>query len=183
MWTTFQVFIELVTILLLFYAFLFFWPQAMEDLSSQIRDQTRNPSIGREVLTTGLPGKFPNSFLEEKQISLRNLTTESICPLVSCNLLFCSIAMYIQVHKKHMFYSSSLKHTYTHTHTHTHMYTPIYSILLPRYPGSRRSPGNPLQYSCLGNPMNRGACWATVRGVAKSQTQVSTAHYLNCPVS
>ena len=132
MWTTFQVFIELVTILLLFYAFLFFWPQAMEDLSSQIRDQTHNPSIGREVLTTGLPGKFPNSFLEEKQISLRNLTTESICPLVSCNLLFCSIAMYIQVHKKHMFYSSSLKHTYTHTHTHTciHLYIP-YS-----YPGT-----------------------------------------------
>ena len=103
MWTTFQVFIELVTILPLFYAFLFFWPHAMEDLSSQIRDQTHDPSIGREVLTTGLPGKFLNSFLEQKQISLRNLTTESICPLVSCNLLFCSIAMYIQVHKKHMF--------------------------------------------------------------------------------
>ena len=33
-------------------------------------------------------------------------------------------------------------------------------------PGSRRSPGvgngNPLQYSCLGNPMDRGAWWATV---------------------
>ena len=38
-------------------------------------------------------------------------------------------------------------------------------------PGSERSPGvrngNPLQYSCLGNPMNRGAWWATVHGVAK----------------
>ena len=35
-------------------------------------------------------------------------------------------------------------------------------------PGSGRSPGeqnvNPLQYSCLGNPMDRGACWATVHG-------------------
>ena len=30
--------------------------------------------------------------------------------------------------------------------------------------------GNPLQYSCLGNPMDRGAWWATVYGVAKSQT-------------
>ena len=42
-------------------------------------------------------------------------------------------------------------------------------------PGSGRSPGgghnNPLQYSCLGNPMDRGAWWATVYGVAKSQTQ------------
>ena len=45
-------------------------------------------------------------------------------------------------------------------------------------PGSRRSPGegngNPLQYSCLGNPMDRGARWATVHGVAMSRTQLST---------
>ena len=38
-------------------------------------------------------------------------------------------------------------------------------------PGSGRSPGeengNPLQYSCLGNPMDRGACQAIVHGVAK----------------
>ena len=36
---------------------------------------------------------------------------------------------------------------------------------LGRYPGEE--PGNPLQYSCLGNPMDRGAWWATVHGVAK----------------
>ena len=30
--------------------------------------------------------------------------------------------------------------------------------------------GNPLQYSCLGNPMDRGAWWATVHGVTKSWT-------------
>ena len=29
--------------------------------------------------------------------------------------------------------------------------------------------GNPLQYSCLGNPMDRGAWWAAVRGVVRSQ--------------
>ena len=44
-------------------------------------------------------------------------------------------------------------------------------------PGSERSPGegngNPLQYSCLENPMDRGAWWATVHGVAKSQTRLS----------
>ena len=38
--------------------------------------------------------------------------------------------------------------------------------------GSGRSPeggsGNPLQYSCLKNPMDRGSWWATVHGVAKS---------------
>ena len=40
-------------------------------------------------------------------------------------------------------------------------------------PGSGRSPGlengDPLQYSCLENSMDRGAWWATVPGVAKSQ--------------
>ena len=44
-------------------------------------------------------------------------------------------------------------------------------------PGSRRSPGeengNPLQYSCLENPMDGGACQATVHGVTKIQTQLS----------
>ena len=40
-----------------------------------------------------------------------------------------------------------------------------------RSPGGRN--GNPLQHSCLGNPMNKGAWWATVPGVTKSQTQLS----------
>ena len=44
-------------------------------------------------------------------------------------------------------------------------------------PGLGRSPregnGNPLQYSCLGNPKDRGAWWAAVHVVTKSQTQLS----------
>ena len=32
--------------------------------------------------------------------------------------------------------------------------------------------GNPLQYSCLKNPMDRGAWWATVHEVAKSETRL-----------
>ena len=43
-------------------------------------------------------------------------------------------------------------------------------------PGSGGSPrggnGNPLQYSCLENPVDRGAWWATIHGVTKSQTQL-----------
>ena len=43
-------------------------------------------------------------------------------------------------------------------------------------PGLGRSPGeghgNPLQYSCLENPEDRGAWWATVHGLAKSQTRL-----------
>ena len=44
-------------------------------------------------------------------------------------------------------------------------------------PESGRSPGeendNSLQYSCLGDPMDRGAWWATVHGVAESGTRLS----------
>ena len=36
--------------------------------------------------------------------------------------------------------------------------------------------GNPLQYSCLENPIDRGAWQATVHGVTKSQTQLSDQH-------
>ena len=43
-------------------------------------------------------------------------------------------------------------------------------------PGLGISPGggqgHPLQYSCLENPLDRGSWWATVHGVAKSQTQL-----------
>ena len=43
-------------------------------------------------------------------------------------------------------------------------------------PGLERCPGggngNSLQYSCLGSPMDEGAWWATVHGVAKSWTQL-----------
>ena len=45
------------------------------------------------------------------------------------------------------------------------------------FPGSGRfsgeGNGNPLQYSCLENPLNRGAWWATVHGVTKSRTRLS----------
>ena len=44
-------------------------------------------------------------------------------------------------------------------------------------PGSGRSPGegngNPLQYSCLENPMDRGAGWAAIPGVMKSRTRLN----------
>ena len=60
-------------------------------------------------------------------------------------------------------------------------------------PGLGRSPGrrngNSLQYSCLGNPMNRGACQPTVYGVAKSPTRLGTratphdTHFTHYPTS
>ena len=51
---------------------------------------------------------------------------------------------------------------------------------LDSIPGLGRSPrggnGNPLQYSCLETPMDRGGWWATVCGITKSQTQLSNEH-------
>ena len=50
-------------------------------------------------------------------------------------------------------------------------------------PGLGRSPGeengNPLQYSCLENSIDRGAWWTTVHGVAKSQTRLSDFFFLS----
>ena len=55
-----------------------------------------------------------------------------------------------------------------------------YAEDLGSIPGWGRSPGegngNPLQYSCLEDPMDRGAWWATVYGVAKSWTRLSDKH-------
>ena len=48
---------------------------------------------------------------------------------------------------------------------------------LGRFPGGRH--GNPLQYSCLENPMDGRAWWATVRGVAKSRTRLSNFTFMH----
>ena len=51
-------------------------------------------------------------------------------------------------------------------------------------PGLKRSPGgghgNPLQYSCLENPIDRGAWWATAHGVAQSWTWLNGLFPLSC---
>ena len=48
-------------------------------------------------------------------------------------------------------------------------------------PGLGKSPGegnsNPVQYSCLGNPIDRGAWWSSAHGVAKRLTQLSNEHF------
>ena len=54
-------------------------------------------------------------------------------------------------------------------------------------PGSGGSPregnGTPLQYSCLENPIDRGAWWAIVHGVAKSRTRLSDFTFFFHPLS
>jgi len=50
-------------------------------------------------------------------------------------------------------------------------------------PGLGRSPGgghgHPLQYSCLENPVDRGAWWATVHGISQSQIQLGMHQIAN----
>ena len=45
---------------------------------------------------------------------------------------------------------------------------------------SREGTGTPLQYSCLENPMDGGAWWAAIHGVAKSQTRLHFHFSLSC---
>ena len=49
--------------------------------------------------------------------------------------------------------------------------TQVQSLGGKRFPGEGN--GDPLQYSCLENSIDRGAWWATVHGVPKSQTRLS----------
>ena len=67
MWTIFKVFIEFVTILLLFYV-LVFWSRGMWDLSSPTRDRTRTPCIGRQSLNHWTAREVPTSSVLETDI-------------------------------------------------------------------------------------------------------------------
>ena len=72
-----------------------------------------------------------------------------------------------------------LNYEYTNTHSGSDGKESACSAGGPgSIPGSGRSPGegngNPLQYPCLGNPMDTGAWRAAVYGVAKSRTRLSS---------
>ena len=47
----------------------------------------------------------------------------------------------------------------------------LFVLSVELLPGERNS--NPLQYSCLENPMDRGAWWATIHGIVKSRTRLN----------
>ena len=59
-------------------------------------------------------------------------------------------------------------HIYLHGNLPAMQETQVQSLELGRFPGEGH--GNPLQYSCLENYMDRGAWWATVHGVKKNWT-------------
>ena len=61
MWTIFKVFIEFVKILLLFFMFWFFGPEACGILARRPGIEPASPALEDEVLTTGPPGKSPET--------------------------------------------------------------------------------------------------------------------------
>ena len=68
MWTIFKVYIEFVTVLLLFDV-LFLWPRGTWDPSSPTRDPARTPALQGEALTTGPRGKSPvHETLNDKNV-------------------------------------------------------------------------------------------------------------------
>ena len=94
--------------------------------------------------------------------------------------------VYVCVYIMHVYIIRVCVYIYTHicVHTHTHNWVSQVALVLKDppasaqdiegtalIPGSGRSPGegngDPLQYSCLGNPMDRGVWWATTRAVTK----------------
>ena len=103
-------------------------------------------------------------------------------------------SLWARHHSAHIHALKTLYILHTHTHTHTHICLiyvfPGGSVVknppanagdagdMGSTPGSRRSPGrghgHPLQYSGLENPMDRGAWRATVHGVIKSRTWLSS---------
>ena len=80
-------------------------------------------------------------------------------------------------------------------HTHTYLFrvrieecTFEHDLILLYYLRSRsisngEGNGNPLQYSCLENPMDWGAWWAAVYGVAKSRTRLKQLSSSSCSIS
>ena len=116
-----------------------------------------SPALAGEFFTTKLPGKLQHLILSPKTVK---------------NYERSEILFYLQTNKV-------AYHSVRLPRQHSGKESACQCRRLKRrglYPWVRKIPGigdgNPLQYSCLENPMDRGAWWATVHRVAKSWTQL-----------
>ena len=73
MWTIFKVFIEFVTMLLVFFKFWFFGHKACGILGPQPGIETAPPALEDKVLTTGLPGKSQEAHFKYKDTDRLNI--------------------------------------------------------------------------------------------------------------
>ena len=144
----FKVFIEFVTILLLFYV-LVFGCEACGILAPWSGIKPVPPALEGEVLTTGLLG-LPSPTLKKTCIYFFLFGM-----FHSCTLLHCSWASLVFSGKETACQCRRLK----------------FNPWVGKIPWRRTC--SPLQYSCLENPMDRGAWWVTVHGVTKNWTRLS----------
>ena len=86
-----------------------------------------------------------------------------VCMCVCC-MYECDVCIYVFVHVVCMF-------AYVFVVCMSVMYVYMYLCMLCMFVGEGK--GTPLQYSCLENPMEGGAWWAAVHGIAKSRTRLS----------
>ena len=176
MWIILKVFIEFVTILFLF-SVLVSWPQGMWDLSFPTKHWTHTPCIGRQSLKHWTTREVPQRFLLTGKCF-----PQFFAWLVVLSSRFSSVFTFFQ--KPCLIVQAELGPL--------HLYSCIsFCLFFPgdsgvknppdnagdtdSIPGLERSPGegkgNPLQYPCLENPMDRGAWLTTVYKVAKSRRQ------------
>ena len=103
----------------------------------------------------------PNRGSEEKNLGKKNECVYTCIHVYMCIHIHTYMYTYVCIHI----------HTYMYTYVYIHTYTYVYIYIHTHT--YRESNGNPLQYSCLETPMDGGAWWATVHGVAKSWTRLS----------
>ena len=84
----------------------------------------------------------------------------------------CLLSLYIYTYICVYIYIYSWSRSLLHLQADSLQWAQLGKHCIHLYSGIREGNGTPLQYSCLENPMDRGAWWAAVHGVAKSQTQL-----------
>ena len=147
--------------------------QKEPDATQQLKDSNNILSVGY-LLRSTIAGLYNNSVYEEQPNILLQwlhhfieLAKKLASPMHSCqqcvgSYVSLSLPTFATVH----FYCN-----------HPHGCT-VVSCGFNFHLANGEGNGNPLQYSCLDNPMDREAWWATVHGVAKNQTRLKDFTYL-----
>ena len=155
MWTILKVFFEFVKILLLFYVFVL-WPQGIWDLGSPTNNWTCTPCIRRQSLNHWTPREDP--VLGPFLYTVVDIST----------VLY---PVFDAVPNLHLWICSGVWEKYGLPWWLGEWSSACNAGNLGLIPGSGISPGegngSPLHYSCLENPVNRGAWRSTVQGLQR----------------
>ena len=92
--------------------------------------------------------------------------------VIQKNLLNTVPHLHLSCHSQNNFYSWVVFHSRIQSRFINYIWLLHFFIFFKSRTVAKKGNGNPLQYSCLENPMNGGAWWAAVHEVARSQTQL-----------